>query len=305
MTAQPQGGVLRWFLSGRWQAGLSIAVLFSLAGLVPFLAAPLFLNCVALVALVTVQAGRKESLEVLVIAGIASMLFTLNPWFGLMFVLVAWLSGRLLGEGLRWDTQWSGVVWVLMGLSLLTLVLMLWVVPLGAGPGFWQNQMMQMLKPLSAEISKAQMAAVLRMAPLLPGIAAAGLVLLWMLAALLASRWLERYQGLERPQRVYGNLELPGWLIWLVVATLLGVSLLHGPWAWPLQNLGLLLGTWYLLQGLSFVHLWFAARGWPAMALVGLYIVLILLSQLLLVLSVLGVLDRVFHLRHRLLRPRS
>ncbi|MBU2840639.1 DUF2232 domain-containing protein [Acidithiobacillus thiooxidans] len=305
MTAQPQGGVLRWFLSGRWQAGLSIAVLFSLAGLVPFLAAPLFLNCVALVALVTIQAGRKESLEVLVIAGIASMLFTFNPWFGVIFALVAWLPGRLLGEGLHWDTQWSGVVWVLIGLSLLILVLMLWVVPLGAGPDFWQTQMTQMLKPLAKEISKVQMEAVLRMAPLLPGIMAAGLVLLWTLAALLASRWYERYQGLDRPQRVYGSLELPGMLIWLVVATLLGISLLHGALAWPLQNLALLVGTWYLLQGLSFVHLWFAAKGWPTIALLGLYIALILLSQLLLVLSVLGILDRVFHLRQRLLRPRS
>ncbi|PKY10826.1 hypothetical protein B1757_07670 [Acidithiobacillus marinus] len=305
MTAQSQGGILRWFLSGRWQAGLSIAVLFSLAGLVPFLAAPLFLNCVALVALVTLQAGRKESLEVLVIAGIASMLFTFNPWFGLLFVLVAWLPGRLLGEGLHWHIQWGGVVWVLIGLSLTTLVLMLWAVPLGAGPTFWQSQMTQMLKPLNTEISKAQMTAVLRMAPLLPGIASAGLVLLWTLAALLASRWHERYQGLEQPQRVYGNLELPGRLIWLLVATLLGIVLVHGAWAWPLQNLALLVGTWYLLQGLSFVHLWFAAKGWPTMALLGLYIVLILLSQLLLVLSVLGMLDRVFHLRHRLLRPRS
>ncbi|MBU2817308.1 DUF2232 domain-containing protein, partial [Acidithiobacillus ferrooxidans] len=108
MAVQPGGGVLRWFLSGRWQAGVSIAVLFSAAGLIPFLAGPLLLNCVALVALVTLQAGRRESLEVLVIAGIASALFTLNPWYGVAFALVAWLPGRLLGEGLQWDVGWGG-----------------------------------------------------------------------------------------------------------------------------------------------------------------------------------------------------
>lgn len=305
MAGQPQGGVLRWFLSGRWQAGLSIAVLFSLAGVVPFLAAPLLLNCVALVALVTLQAGRKESLEVLVIAGVASALFTFNPWFGLMFMLMVWLPGRLLGEGLHWDAQWQGVVWVLVGLSLLTLILALWALPWGAGPDFWQTQLTQMLEPLHNEISKAQMTAVLRMAPLLPGILSAVLVLLWALSALLASRWYERYQGLEAPQRVYGNLELPGILIWVLIGAFLGISLVHGALAWPLQNLALLAGTWYLLQGLSFVHLWFAGKGWPLLALIGFYVVLILLSQLLLVVSLLGILDRVFHLRHRLLGSRS
>ncbi|MFA7495254.1 MAG: DUF2232 domain-containing protein [Acidithiobacillus sp.] len=305
MTAQTQGGVLRWFLSGRWQASISIAVLFSIAGLVPFLAAPLLLNCMALIALVTVQAGRKESVEVLVIAGIASALFTLNPWFGVVFALVAWLPGRLLGEGLHWDTQWSGVVWVIIALSLVTLVLALWVVPLGAGPAFWQTQMQLMLGPVRSEISKSQIAAVLRMSPLLPGIMSAGLILLWTLAALLASRWYERYQGAQTPLRLFGTLQLPDWLIWVLIATLVGISLLHGGWAWPVQNLALVVGAWYLLQGLSFVHLWFAAKSWPMLALVAFYIGLILLSQLLLVISVLGVLDRVFHLRQRLLGSRS
>jgi uncharacterized protein YybS (DUF2232 family) len=107
------------------------------------------------------------------------------------------------------------------------------------------------------------------------------------------------------PLRVFGTLQLPDWLIWVLIATLVGISLLHGGWAWPVQNLALVVGAWYLLQGLSFVHLWFAAKSWPMLALVAFYIGLILLSQLLLVISVLGVLDRVFHLRQRLLGSRS
>ena len=306
MAAQPEeGGILRWFLSGRWQAGVSTAVLFSLAGRVPFLAGLLLLNCVALVALVTLQAGRKESLEVLLIAGVASALFMLNPWYGVAFALVAWLPGRLLGEGLRWDAEWDGVVWVIIGLSLVVLVLSLWVIPQGAGPSFWQTQIAHLLAPARKDLSSTQRQMLGEMARLMPGILATGLTILWALAALLASRWRERLQGVAAPQRVFRDWVLPDALIWLLVATLLGVGLLHGGALWPVQNLAILIGGFYLLQGLSLVHLWFALRGWPLFALVAFYVGVILLSQLLLVISVLGVLDRVFHLRQRFVRSRS
>ena len=304
MAVQPEGGVLRWFLSGRWQAGVSIAVLFSASGLIPFLAVPLLLNCVALVALVTLQAGRKESLEVLVIAGIASALFTLNPWYGVAFALVAWLPGRLLGEGLQWDVGWGGVVWVVIGLSLLTLVLLLWAIPQGTGPGFWQAQMGHLLAPARKDLSATQRQVLGDMVRLMPGILAAVMALLWALAAVMASRWRERFQGIVVPQRVFRDWVLPEWLIWLPVVTGLGFFLPHGS-AWPVQNLAILVGGLYLLQGLSLVHLWFASRGWPLIALAAFYIGLILLSQFLLVVSVLGILDRVFHLRRRLAGPRS
>ncbi|MBN6740359.1 DUF2232 domain-containing protein [Acidithiobacillus ferrivorans] len=305
MAAQTEGGVLRWFLSGRWQAGISIAVLFSAAGLVPFLAAPLLLNCVALVALVTLQAGRKESFEVLLIAGVAAALFTLNPWYGVAFALVAWLPGRLLGEGLQWDVQWGGVVWVVIGLSLLALALSLWVIPRGVGPAFWQTQMEHLLAPARKELSTTQRQVLGDMTRLMPGILAAGMALLWTLAALMASRWRERFQGVLVPQRVFRDWVLPDQLIWLLVATLLGISLLHGNALWPVQNLAILVGGLYLLQGLSFMHLWFASRGWPLFVLTAFYIGLILLSQLLLVIAVLGIVDRVFHLRQRLASSRS
>ena len=305
MAAQTEGGVLRWFLSGRWQAGISIAVLFSAAGLVPFLAGPLLLNCVALVALVTLQAGRKESFEVLLIAGVASALFTLNPWYGVAFALVAWLPGRLLGEALQWDLQWGGVVWVTIGLSVLALVLALWVIPQGVGPAFWQTQMEHLLAPARKELSATQRQILADMTRLMPGILAAGMALLWTLAALLASRWRERFQGILVPQRVFRDWVLPDRLIWLLAVTLLGISLLHGNALWPVQNLAILVGGLYLLQGLSFVHLWFASRGWPMIALAAFYIGLILLSQFVLVVAVLGIVDRVFHLRQRFVGSRS
>lgn len=305
MAGRGDATALQWFLRGRWQASLTLAMTFTLAALLPVLAGPLLLLCASLVALVVTQAGRRESLEVLVIAGVATALFTLDPSYALAFGLAAWLPGRLLGEGLLRRQDWSGVAWAALLLALGTLALTLWVIPGAQGEAFWQAQVARATASVVKDLGPVQRQMLGELARLMPALLASAMGLFWVLAALLASRWRDRLLAHPQPERSFRDWTVPGPVLWLFSAAVLSTWAVHGPLLWLAQNLVLLLGSFYLLQGLSLIHLWFAARAWPRAALVAFYVVLVLLSQVLLLTSFLGLLDRIFHLRERISARRS
>ncbi|MGC8467062.1 MAG: DUF2232 domain-containing protein [Acidithiobacillus sp.] len=301
--ADQSSGFLGWFLSGRWQASAAVVLLFALARLLPVLALPLLINVVALLALVTMQAGRRESLEVLAIATVGVGIVTWSPAFALAFVLLGWLPGRLIGEGLLWREDWRGLLWALAVLGALCLVVTLWVLPGATGPEYWQSQFGTLLKPLADRLSAQQKEAIDLVVPFTPGVVSLAVVLMGTVAGVLASRWRERLQGDLRVRRPFSTLVLPAWWIWPFLLATAASLVLTGLSLWWVENLTLFLSAFYLLQGLSLVHLWFALRSWPAWGLVVFYLGLILLSQLALPVMLLGILDRFFSWHGRLRPP--
>lgn len=301
--ADQSSGFLGWFLSGRWQASAVVVLLFALARLLPVLALPLLINVVALLALVTMQAGRRESLEVLAIATVGVGIVTWSPAFALAFVLLGWLPGRLIGEGLLWREDWRGLLWALAVLGVLCLVVTLWVLPGATGPEYWQSQFGTLLKPLADRLSAQQKEAIDLVVPFTPGVVSLAVVLMGTVAGVLASRWRERLHGDLRVRRPFSTLVLPAWWIWPFLLATAASLVLTDLSLWWLENLTLFLSAFYLLQGLSLVHLWFALRSWPAWGLVVFYLGLILLSQLALPVMLLGILDRFFSWHGRLRPP--
>ncbi len=296
-----QSTFLRWFLSGRWRAGLAVTLVFGAAIFLPILLLPLWVGLLAMIALVTVQAGRRESLEVLLISGTAIGVLSWKPQMAILFAVAAWLPGRILGEGLRFR-GWSTTLWALAAMGSALLAVCLWILPQGMGAVFWQKELLQAVQPLRSDISLQQFRAVRLSAPYIPGMLGLLLLLAGNMAAALASRWKETLEtgSAPPPARRFQNLEVPEGLIWALAAVLAGGLMLPGQAAWACQNLVLFLGGFYLLQGLSLIHLWIAIRGWPAWSLLVFYLVMVLLSQLVLPVTILGILDRFFHWHGRL-----
>ncbi len=295
IPAAGQPAFLRWFLSGRWRAGLAVTLTFGAAIFLPILLLPLWIGLLAMIALITVQAGRRESLEVLLICGIAIGILSWKPQMAFFFAVAVWLPGRILGEALRFR-GWSTTLWALAAMGAALLAVCLWGLPQGMGPLFWQKELLQAVQPLRTDLTLQQLHAVKLSAPYIPGMLGLLLLLAGSMAAALASRWKGMLEAGSTPAaRQFRNLEVPGGWIWALVAVLAAGLILTGQAAWACQNLVLFLGGFYLLQGLSLVHLWLAVRGWPAWSLVVFYLLMVLLSQLVLPVTLLGILDRFFH----------
>ena len=286
-----------FILRGRWQA----VMLLALTALLPVLN----LGGGAALALVTLRKGPQEGLLTLLISTCLLLILAMGlfdstlPVLGLMATF--WLPLWVLAGVLRYTI--SLTVTLQSALALALLVVLGCAIALGDVTGWGRELLDRLVDPLLQQMQltgrqRSDIAAMLAM--LLPGLCV-GNALLSTLLSLLLGRW---WQSLLFHPGGFGAEfcalrlgQLPAWLALLLFA---GVLL----WQWPLlANLMLPLLVLYVLQGIAVVHGVVnrarLAQGW----LVGLYVVLLLLPQTLLLLCLLGVVDAWVDVRARIPAP--
>jgi len=283
-----------FILRGRWQA----VMLLALTALLPVLN----LGGAAALALVTLRKGPREGLLTLLICTCLLLILAMGlfdstlPVLGLMATF--WLPLWVLAGVLRYTI--SLTVTLQSALALALLVVLGGAIALGDVTGWGRELLDRLVDPLLQQMQltgrqRGDIEATL--ATLLLGLCV-GNALLSTLLSLLLGRW---WQSLLFHPGGFGAEfcalrlgQLPAWLALLLFA---GVLL----WQWPLlANLMLPLLVLYVFQGIAVVHGVVnrarLAQGW----LVGLYVVLLLLPQTLLLLGLLGVVDAWVDVRARI-----
>jgi hypothetical protein len=163
---------------------------------------------------------------------------------------------------------------------------------------FWQKfltEMIAQLEELGVEFTDPE--ALLALAPMMSGVIAASGITSTILALLLGSWWASRAGGPDF-KTMFLNIRL-GYVIGGIallasLGALLGLGSVAG-------NLLLALGIGFIFQGLSIVHWHAAARGWPGIYLIPVYLPFFVggsfVAAMLFLLAAIGFVDNWFGLR--------
>ena len=283
-----------FILQGAWQA----VMLLALTALLPVLN----LGGGAALALVTLRKGSQEGLLTLLISTcvllvLAMVLFNSTvPIIAL--VATFWLPLWILAGVLRYSISLAVTLQAALVLALLCVLGC--TLAIGDVTGWGRQLLERLLAPLlqQMQLTGEQRSAIeATLAPLLLGLFV-GNALLSTLLSLLLGRW---WQSLLFHPGGFGaefrTLRLGRSPAWLALGLFAGIWL----WQWPLlANLLPPLLILYVLQGIAVAHGVVnrakLARGW----LVGLYVVLLLLPQTLLLLGLLGAVDAWVDIRARI-----
>ena len=283
-----------FILQGTWQA----VMLLVLTALLPLLN----LGGGAALALVTLRKGSQEGLLTLLIATCVLLVVAMALFNSTLpiITLVAtfWLPLWILAGVLRYSISLTVTLQAALVLALLCVLGFTFAI---GDVTDWGRQLLErLLAPLLQQmrLADAQRNAIeVTLAPLLLGLFI-GNALLSALLSLLLGRW---WQSLLFYPGGFGTefrtLRLGRLPAWLMLGLFVGIWL----WQWPLlANLLLPLLVLYVLQGFAVVHGVVnrakLAQGW----LVGLYVVLLLLPQTLLLLGLLGAVDAWVDIRARI-----
>lgn len=290
-----------FLLRSRWHAAATLAVSFALAWLLPPLAGLFFTLLGAAIVLIALQVGTRPGLEAAGIAAAVLALMTWSPAISAAFML-AWLPAWVIGEALRRSGALVAVSWTLLAFSLLVLLLAVYAVP-GDAVQYWQGILGDALKQVGGKGQPPISEDVVRdLARFFPGLLACLALTGWVISLFLGRHLQGVY--LEQPQLVPGSVfrdwDLPlGFLVLLPLSMLLG-WLSSGNLAVLMQDLALVLGFFFMFQGLAVMHAWVHVRQWPWQVLPAIYFMLILLAQTAILISGLGIADKVLNLRQRM-----
>ena len=244
-------------MRGPGWAALVAATSVTLALLVP----PLLFVSGAVLALVTLRQGLRQGALVTLAAAAGAGVFALLSLGSLMPVvwlaLVFWLPLLLLAEVLR---QTISLATVLRLIALLGLAAVVAFYLFIGDPETWfkdvvQKTLQQLLAAGMIEPSMStQFGEVLTSwAPLLPSQLASSLVISLILALLLARWWQARLYNPGGFRQEFHNLRL-GRTLALVMLVLLGLAMAVGAQAPIFVNLAMVMGVFYMLQGIALVH---------------------------------------------------
>jgi len=291
----------RFIMAGPSQATLVTAAMALLAFIIP----PLGWLSAAAVAVVVLQLGPQRGIQLIALASIASMalawlaLGTPMPVFGL--ILLLWLPVWLAAVVLRRSVSLNLSLQVIAGMGvLLVLILQLGFPQLDAELGKDFSQMIdQLMKQQADDAARQNLASTLDMVlQMTPAILAAGMMLSTVIGLLLGRWWqavLYNPGGFAREfnQLRLGRVMAAVTTVVLVLVISLQVKLL--------MLLLVVLLTIYLIQGLAVVHGIIDARHLNRAWLLGLYLGLFLLPQIVaLPLAVSGLMDAWIDFRRRL-----
>lgn len=256
----------------------------------------------AALALVTLRKGPQEGLLILLISTCVLLVLAMGLFNSTLPVIVmvsaCWLPLWILAGVLRYSISLTVTLQAALVLALLCVLGC--TLAIGDVAGWGRQLLDRLLAPLLQQMQLAgeQRSAIeATLAPLLLGLFV-GNALLSTLLSLLLGRW---WQSLLFYPGGFGtefrSLRLGRWPAWLMLGLFAGIWL----WQWPvLANLLPPLLVLYVLQGIAVVHGVVnqakLAQGW----LVGLYVVLLLLPQTLLLLGLLGTVDAWVDIRARI-----
>lgn len=292
-------------VKGPWQAGLVIVLATALAMAAPPLTSVLIYAGGGALALYTLYAGAAESLLTLAgsLAFVGGLLLAAGGQAApagllLLYWLPVWLSAVVL----RYTVSLSAALLALTAIGLLLVVLAFaW---LGDPAAWWQQQLQPLVEQLASQaelgLDRGELqTAAARTARLMTGLMSAGLVFAALFSLLLGRWWqslLVNPGGLGKEFLALALGRGPT----LAAAALLGLASLDlGVAADFATQLALVVLVPLVLVGLAAIHASLVARGVGRGWLVGLYLVVGLLPQALLLVAVVGLLDPWLDLRHR------
>lgn len=310
-----------WILGGRFNAALAALLPFAALYHLPTLGGPAILlaGALALVAAspaaaVAMHGGGRAVGEATVVAALGALVITLEPWAPVGWLAGLWLPVALTGLALRPAPRFGTVVAVQTGVLIGLIAAM--VVWLGGDPeAALRESLMERVRAMVGEVelppgererilARASSETIPTLASVLPGVEAAGLLLTWWLNTVVGLRLaLGRDPDLGAQLRAF---RLPSAAIWAFIGLGLAAFLARGPVAYWAANALMPLGLIFLAQGLAVAHsarlAFGVGRGW----IIGLYMGLGLVPQLVgLALAVIGLADYWTEFRDRLTQDHS
>lgn len=264
----------------------------------------------AAVALVTLVQGPREGLynalgAGLLVGGLGLLVFG-TPALALAFVLVVWLPAWLSAYTLRATVSLTGGVLVVAGLAVLVVIAVYLFV--GSPAGFWEHYFSEVALPamqqagVQVQDGDALQADLARISRIMTGMSAAFALLGTALALFIARWWQALLYNPSGFREEFQRLRLGSIAAWGAVAVAVLGLVSSGSVAEFAGNLFPLAVVLFLFQGLAVAHGAVAATGAHSGWIIGLYAVLLLMPQTLLLLSAAGFIDNWIDFRARLRR---
>ncbi|WP_019896460.1 DUF2232 domain-containing protein [Hydrogenovibrio halophilus] len=261
--------------------------------------APLGLLLGAVIALVTLRVSETDGLKVLAIAVLATLALhqlTMGQlWPGLVAVMEYMLPVWLLAWALRQTQKLATPIHLAVMLAAGSVLAFHLIV--GDTVTWWQAVMENYLAPLmtqaGADLPRATIEQISQVATML---LAMFLVMLWVVMILLARWWQSALYFPGKFREDFYQIRLP--LSLAILAAVAAVGSLFTQ-SLILQDLAAVLMIGLMFQGLSVIHhaiyLKEMSKGW----LIGLYIMLMLFPQVILILATVGLVDTWMDIRNR------
>ncbi len=304
-------GLASFVMRGLSQAVMVCTVLALLSLLLPLLGIVLGVFSAASVGLVTLRNGMKSGLAVSLLATLACGLFMAvsfgNPLPALGFLLVQWMPAMLLGQLLRTSRSLDLTLQSALGFGML--VILAQHLLLENPSDFWQGQLQPMVEQLvTAGVLEPsyQQLVLAQVAGWMSGLLATGLYL-QLAASLLVSRWWQAL--LYNPggfKEEFYRFRLPKMFGVLGLASIIVLVLPSQTLPEIFQHTAILLSAIFFLAGLAVTHGVLGRRkvGGYWLGLVY-FMLIILMPQVALLLSVIGLADIWMNFRSRFERSGS
>jgi hypothetical protein len=255
----------------------------------------------ALIALVTLRIGVIEGLKTLIVAGSTSILLSTtllgSYWPGLVsimeYMLPVWIASVVLRNTNSLALSLNAIM-MLVGLLVIGFHLMV-----GDTEAWWiqlyNTQLAPLLEQAGVDLKELDITQMVSMITLLMAIFA---VTLWFSIVLLGRWWQSKLYYPGRFREDFYQLRLPKNVAYVtVVFAVLGLVLDGNN---LIQDLSSVLMAGLMFQGLAIMHFAVNQRALNTGWLVGLYVLLLLFPQTLLVLATVGLLDIWMNVRVRL-----
>lgn len=289
----------RFIARGPLQAGLVAAS----AALVAILLPPIGIVSGAAPAFVTLRRGVLGGLQVVAVALVGTWLLAYlvfhSPWVGIWVALIQWLPVVVLALILRQSISLPLAVLGAGALAMAGLAVLYLVEPDPAA--MWRTILEQLLRPTleqtGEELSQTQVDALLDQVARLMSAALAASLSVSMVLSLLLARWWQAV--LDNPGgfgREFRALRLGRSVSLIAALVFAAVALVQPP---LLLGLAAVLAAILLFQGFAVVHGLVGARRMNVGWLVGMYALLFLVPQTLVLFSGLGLIDNWLDLRAR------
>lgn len=262
------------------------------------------------VGLVTLVHGAREGLlnafGAALLVGLVTGLALGDASLAVLFSLTVWLPVWLVAIALRATVWFAGGLLAATGLCALAVLATYLVIAEPAAQ--WQSLFMDVVLPAMREAGMSLQAGaeleqqVARISRLMTGMTAA-FVLLGVILSLLVARWWQSvlfHPGGFREE--FQHLRLGARTGWAAVAIAVLALVTTGQVSESASNLFPLMVVLFLFQGLALAHGVIAQVGAHSGWLFGLYVLLLVLPQTLLLLSAAGFVDNWFDFRARLRR---
>jgi len=227
--------------------------------------------------------------------------------YGGMHVLPSWL---IVQQALRTDATaadgWQPVGKVLAGITVLVALLVAVTIWFSRGEGGVEATMQAMLTTVmglaAPALDDADRAALVgRLAPLFPGFSGAVWLATLVGNAVAAQGLLASRGWARRPRPRWSELQVPGWLDWVLVATAVAGLVFSGDAAYLARNGVVVLLTPYFLVGLAVVHVAARRSTLRGPLLAGFYVVVMVFFLVAVALvAALGVAEQWVGIRRRL-----